>query len=128
MTATAAWLLVCLLVAHDLGDFTPLATERIREAKARGRPLRLIGMHAAIHAVLVALAVMMVVRPSLALLALAAGLELLTHFVIDVAKARVGVRVPSLGDMRTNPFWWLLGVDQLLHLLVLVGIAFIILG
>lgn len=128
MTATGAWLLVALLVAHDLGDFTPLATERMREAKARGRPAWLIGMHAAMHAVLVALALLIVIRPSITILALAAGFELVTHFLIDLFKAQLGVRVPPLGDMRTNPFWWVMGVDQLLHGLVLVGIAFLVLA
>lgn len=128
MTATGAWLLVALLVAHDLGDFTPLATERMREAKARGRPAWLIGMHAAIHGVLVGVALMIVIRPSVTVLALAVGFELVTHFVIDLSKARLGVRIPPLGDMHTNPFWWVMGVDQLLHGLVLVGIAFMVLA
>ncbi|MGD8495447.1 MAG: DUF3307 domain-containing protein [Gemmatimonadales bacterium] len=128
MTATGAWLLVALLVAHDLGDFTPLATERMREAKARGRPAWLIGMHAAIHGALVGVALLIVVRPSLTVLALAVGFELVTHFLIDLSKARLGIRVPSLGDMHTNPFWWVMGVDQLLHGLVLVGIAFMVLA
>lgn len=128
MTATTAWLLVALLVAHDLGDFTPLATERIREAKATGRPAWLIGMHAAIHAVLVTLAVLIVIGPSSEVLVLVAGLELATHFLIDLSKAHLGLWVPRLGDMRTNPFWWLLGADQLLHGMVLVGIAFLVLG
>lgn len=128
MTGTAAWLLVALLVAHDLGDFTPLATERIREAKATGHPVGWIWMHAAIHAVLVSVAVMLVIGPSITVLALVAGLELATHFLIDLSKAHLGLRVPRLGDMRTNPFWWVLGVDQFLHGMVLVGIAFLVLG
>jgi len=36
--------------------------------------------------------------------------------------------MPRFSDMRTNPFWWVLGVDQLLHGMVLVGIAFLVLG
>ena len=128
MTLTAALLLAALLVAHDLGDFTPLATARIQAAKATGRPLGYIGLHAAIHAVLVALALFLVIRPPPEIIALAAGFELVTHFAIDVSRARLGVRAPRLGDMRTNPFWWTLGVDQLLHGLVLVGIAFMALA
>lgn len=128
MTTDALTLLLALLVAHALGDFTPLATERIRQAKAAGRPLGPIAEHAAIHGLLVGLAVLIVVGPSLSILALAAGLELVTHFAIDLTRARLGIRLPVLADMRSNPFWWALGVDQLLHGMVLVWIAYLVLG
>jgi hypothetical protein len=128
MTTTAALLLVALLVAHDLGDFTPLATARIREAKANGGPMGPILAHAAVHAVLVGVAVLLVARPTGALLAAAVGLEFSSHFVIDAARARMGVWMPSLGDMRSNVFWWALGVDQLLHGLVLIGITVLVMG
>lgn len=128
MSAAAALLLAALLIAHNLGDFTPLATARIRRAKAEGGPLGLIAAHAAVHGVLVGLAALIVVGPSPSVLALAAGLELVTHFGIDAARTRLGVHVPVLADMHSNPFWWALGVDQLLHGLVLVGIAFLVLA
>lgn len=128
MTTEAFVLLLALLVAHELGDFTPLATERIRRAKADGWPVGPIAAHAAIHAVLVGLAVWIVVGPSMSILALAVCLELLTHFSIDLTRARLSIRIPVLSDVRSNPFWWALGVDQLLHGMVLVGIAYLVLG
>ncbi len=128
MTATAAWLLVALLIAHNLGDFTPLATARMRAAKASGSPMGPIVAHAAVHAVLVGFAVLIVVRPTASVLVLAAGIELGAHFAIDATRARIGTRVPALTDPGSNPFWWALGVDQLLHGLVLVGIAVLVLG
>lgn len=129
MTTAGALLLAALLVAHCLGDFTPLATVRIRQAKAEGGPLRLIALHAAIHAALVGVAVLVAGGAAPAtILGLAVGLELTTHFAIDTGRARLGLRVPALGDMQTNPFWWALGVDQLLHGLALVGIALLVAG
>ena len=128
MSDVAALLLVALLIAHNLGDYTPLATARIRRAKAEGGPLGLIAVHAAVHGMLVALAALIVVGPPPSVLALAAGLELVTHFGIDAARTRLGVHMPALADMHSNPFWWALGVDQLLHGLVLVGIAFMVLA
>lgn len=128
MSAPGVLLLVALLIGHNLGDFTPLATASIRRAKAEGGPLHLIAVHAAVHGVLVGLAALIVVSPSASVLALAMGLELVTHFAIDATRTRLGVRVPALADMHSNPFWWALGIDQLLHGLVLVGIAFLVLG
>lgn len=121
-------LLAAFLLAHNLGDFTPLATERIRRAKAEGGPAGPIAAHAGVHAALVGLAVLVVSGPPASVVALAAGFEFATHFGIDFARARLGVRVPALADMRSNPFWWTLGIDQLLHALVLVGVAFIVLA
>lgn len=128
MSPPALLLLVALLIGHNLGDFTPLATASIRRAKAEGGPLHLIAVHAAVHGVLVGLAALIVVGPAPPVLALAVGLELVTHFGIDATRTRLGLRVPALADMHSNAFWWALGVDQLLHGLVLVGIAFLLLA
>ena len=128
MTVTAVVLLLALFVAHDLGDFTPLATARIRRAKAEGGPMGPIAVHAGVHAVLVGVVVLLVIRPPAPVLGLAMSLEFLTHFEIDDSRARLGLRAPALADMRSNPFWWALGVDQLLHTSVLVGIAVLVLG
>lgn len=127
MSTTAATLLVALFIAHFLGDFTPLATPRMQRAKANGGPMGPIAAHAAVHAVLVGLAVLIVVRPSFQVVALAASVEFAAHFAIDAARARIGVRIPALRDPGSNPFWWALGLDQLLHGLVLIGIAVLVL-
>ncbi|MFO7589027.1 MAG: DUF3307 domain-containing protein [Gemmatimonadota bacterium] len=128
MSGAAAVLLAALLVAHELGDFTPLATPRMHRAKAEGGPMGPIAAHAAVHGVLVGLAVLVVVSPSLPVLATAVGLEWATHFAIDLGRGRLGLRVPALADLHGSAFWWALGVDQLLHGLVLVGIAYLVLG
>ncbi len=128
MSTTAATFLVALFIAHFLGDFTPLATARMQRAKANGGPMGPIAAHAMVHGVLVGLAVLIVLRPSLQIVALAASLEFLAHFAIDATRARIGLRVPALRDPSSNPFWWALGLDQLLHGLVLIGIAILVLG
>jgi len=128
MSPTAAWLLIALLIAHTLGDFTPLATARMQRAKATGGPLGPIVAHAATHAVLVGFALLIVIRPPVSVLALATGVQLVAHFAIDAARARLGLRVPVLTDPGSDPFWWALGADQLLHGVVLVGIAVLVLG
>ncbi len=127
MSTTASILLVALFVAHFLGDFTPLATARMQRAKSSGGPMGPIAAHAAMHAILVGLAVLTVARPSPPVVALAVGLELVSHFAIDAARARIVVGMPALRDPGSNPFWWALGLDQLLHGLVLIGIAVLVL-
>jgi hypothetical protein len=128
VSAAAAVLMAALLVGHELGDFTPLATARMLRAKSEGGPIGPIAAHAAVHGVFVGLAVLIVAHPSPSILALAIGVEFVTHFAIDIARARIGLRVPVLKDAGAGPFWWALGFDQLLHGLVLVGIAFLVLG
>lgn len=128
MSTVAAMLLVALFTAHHLGDFTPLATVRMRRAKASGRPMGPIAAHAAVHGALVGFAVLIVIRPTVSVLVLAVGIEFVAHFAIDAIRARIGTRVPVLTDSSSNPFWWALGLDQLLHGIVLIGIAALVLG
>ena len=126
MSTQAAVLLAILLVGHFLGDFTPLATTRMQEAKASGGPMRVIAAHAAVHAFLTGLAVALVVGLQPSVLALVVGLELLTHWGLDAFRARLGVRVPALADPGKNVYWTALGLDQLAHGLVLLAITFIV--
>ena len=128
MSTAAVVLLGALLIGHQLGDFTPLSNRRIQQAKANGGPMGPIVLHAAVHALLVAAAVLLVAPPAPEVLALVVGLELVTHFVIDATRARLNLRAPILSDLEANPFWWALGVDQLLHGLVLVAIAWLVLS
>lgn len=126
MTSGATWLLVSLFLTHFLGDFTPLSTQRMQEAKARGRPVGPIAAHAGVHAVLVAIAVGVVSWPGVALLAGVAAVEFATHLGIDWGRGRIGVNRPSLTDPSSQRFWTALGVDQLAHYLVLVWIVLMV--
>ncbi len=72
MTGQAAWLVAGLLLAHFIGDYTPLATSRMQDAKSGGTPIAPIAGHALIHAKLVAVAVLAIDRPGLMIVAAAA--------------------------------------------------------
>ncbi len=127
MTDQAALLLGALFVGHFLGDFTPLATARMLEAKTAGTPLAPIAQHALVHSVLVGIAVFLLVRPVPMLVLAAVAVEFWTHLGLDLFRGRLGARSPVLTDPTQQEFWTLLGMDQLAHALVLVGIAAMVL-
>ncbi len=127
MTGDALWLLGALFLAHYLGDFTPLLTARMLEAKAQGSPLKPIAGHAAVHGVLVGVAVAVLVAPAWSLLLAVCGIELGTHFVIDVTRARLARPFPALKDPNQGVYWYIFGLDQLAHMLVLLGLAALVL-
>ena len=126
MTDQALTLLVVLLAAHYLGDFTHLLTPRMLEAKATGRSLSWIAGHAGVHALLVGAAVALIVRPDAELLLAAVAVQLATHFLIDTGRAKLCVRFPSCGTTSHDAYWYLLGLDQMLHALVLVSIVVLV--
>jgi hypothetical protein len=126
MTNQAALLLAGFFFAHYLGDFTPLSTPRMLAAKTNAKPMWLIAAHALVHTLLVALVILIVVFPSWSVLALAAAIECVTHFVLDASRARLGRRVPALNDPSRNIFWYSLGLDQFAHALVLLGLALLV--
>jgi hypothetical protein len=123
MTIQAFWLLAGLLAVHSIGDFSPLATARMLEAKSNGGPLSQIAVHALVHTILVTIIIVVVAGAALPLIAIAAAIEFTTHFALDAGRSRLGQRYPALNDVRRNAFWYALGVDQLGHALVLVGLA-----
>lgn len=127
MTEQTAVLLIFLFVGHFLGDFTPLATARMLEAKLTGSPIGPIALHALVHAVLVGLAVAAIARPVPMFILAAVSVEFWTHLGLDWVKGKMSVRRPALGDPGQPVFWTALGIDQLAHALVLVGIAFLVL-
>jgi len=126
MTNQAAVLLAGFFFVHYLGDFTPLSTPGMLAAKANAKPIWLIAAHALVHTVLVASVILIVVFPAWLILALAAGIEFVTHFVLDAGRAKLGRRVPALNDPTRNVFWYVLGLDQFAHALVLVGLALLL--
>ncbi len=123
MSSAALALLVTLFFAHVLGDFTPLTTRSMLEAKAIGRPVGPVFAHAAVHAVLTAAAVTLASGADVASVGWAALIQLGAHFVIDWTRGRAGGRWPSLRDPSTQAFWTALGLDQFLHAATLLGIA-----
>jgi len=122
MTNTV-YLLIALLVCHYLADFCLTAPVMIR-AKADGKKLWPIVLHAAIHAVLMGLC-LLVYGTGWRLLLLLMMTELGSHFVIDVSKAHISIQFPYWSDNRHKPYWMLYGFDQLLHQMVVIFIWYI---
>ena len=127
MSGGVVGLLAILLFCHFLGDFTPLSTARMQEAKSTGKPVGPIAAHALVHGVLVAAAVLLAAAPGMPTVLLAGGLEFGTHFAIDWARGLLGGRYPRVSDPNHQLFWSALGVDQFAHGLVLVWIAWLVL-
>ena len=116
-------LLIALLICHYLADFC-LTWPALIRSKADGRNVWPILLHAAVHGVLmgVCLLVFGVTTEQLFLLM---SLELVTHFIIDVGKAALSVKIPLLADIKRKPYWVLFGLDQLLHQLVVIIIWYV---
>lgn len=126
VTAQAAILVAALFVAHFLGDYTPLANARMQDAKSVGTPVGPIAGHALIHALLAAAAVVLVARPAWTTVAVAAAIVFVTHLGIDVLRGKLGAKHPALSNPERQGFWTALGFDQLLHGLVLIGVAWLV--
>lgn len=114
-------LLISLLICHFLADYC-LTTPQMIEAKTSGKHLLHIGLHAAVHATLMAV-VLLAFCVSFVVVSALFAIELISHFVIDYGKGFLGRKFPILGDNTKKPFWVLYGLDQLLHLLVIVAIV-----
>ena len=113
-------LLIALLVGHYLADFC-LTTPAMIRAKADGKKAGPILLHAGVHALLVGVC-LLVFGVSWKLLLLLMSAELVSHFLIDTTKGLLTARFPLLADQQKKSYWVLYGFDQLLHLLVIVGI------
>lgn len=112
--------LIALLVCHYLADFCLTLPIMIR-AKANGKQLWPIVLHSMVHAVLMGLCLLLFGVSVLTTLYLMVA-EAMSHFIIDLSKARLSTHVPRLADATGKPYWILYGLDQLLHQLVVVGI------
>ena len=126
MTGQAAVLLAALMLTHFLGDFTPLASARMQDAKAAGTPIGPIAAHALIHAALLGLTVALIARPSVQTVVAAMAIQFWTHLGLDWGKGRLGGAHPDLADPGQQAFWTALGFDQFLHGLVLVWIVWLV--
>ena len=115
-------LLISLLICHFLADYC-LTTPQMIKAKASGKKLQHIFFHSCVHAVLMGL-VFLAFSVSWKTVLLLSAFELCSHFVIDYLKGLSGRLFPALADNQQKPFWILYGLDQLLHLLVIVAMTY----
>ena len=80
-----------------------------------------------VKAIMPIIAVAVIARPLPMLLLGAVAIEFWTHLGIDWLRGRLSVRYPAIGDTNERAFWTALGLDQLAHGLVLIGIAWLVL-
>ena len=116
-------LLISLLFCHFLADYC-LTTPQMIKAKASGKKIQHIFLHSCVHAVLMTLVFFAFCIPLKTILLLFT-FELCSHFIIDYMKGLVGRMYPAFADNQQKPFWVLYGIDQLLHLLVIVAMVYI---
>ncbi len=110
-----------LMVKHAVADFF-LQTERQRREKGvYGRPGGL--WHAATHSLLTAPVFLLLPAPAAIVSALLAA-EFVIHYHIDWCKEQIVRR--NDWTSHDTPFWWSIGLDQLLHGLTYVGIAWVV--
>lgn len=113
-------LLAFLLVCHYLADFC-FTTPAMIKAKAEGRTLWPIFVHAGIHAGLMGLCFLFW-GVSWKLLLILVMVELLSHFLLDTAKGKMMGHLPIFADIQRKAYWMLYGFDQLLHLMIIIAI------
>ncbi len=115
-------ILIFLNVCHFLCDYTWLSTNWMLSAKRIGRPLFPIFVHALLHAVFM-LGVVVVYAGSWQLSLFLFGVQLVTHFWIDVLKGRCNVWFPQVSSPMNKIHWVVFGFDQLLHQVVIIIMA-----
>ncbi len=112
------YLLIALFFCHFIADFTWLSTTWMLNAKSVGKPLLPIFAHAAVHALLMGIALLFgnltfVVWLNLVMF------QLSSHFLIDLWKGRMNVWFPIVTSPASKWHWILFGFDQFLHAVVI---------
>ena len=115
--------LLALFLGHLLGDFTPLLTSKMIEAKEKGKPLLPILIHASVHAAFVFF-FLMIFKVAFFTAISCAVFEMFAHFAIDTMKGKAAVKYPCTKNPKKQMFWTILGVDQFLHIVCKTVIYF----
>lgn len=112
------WAIIVLLVKHTIADYFLQYQFQFRNKGSYGHPGGLI--HCAIHVTLT-LPVFLLLPPATMTLALViiAG-EFVIHYHMDWSKEQL---IKHYGLEQNNPyFWYLFGIDQLVHSITYVAI------
>ena len=115
--------LIVLFFCHWLADFTWLSTTWMLNAKRLGKPLFPIFAHAAVHAWIMFLALLLMGYKDPKMIFTLYIIQLATHFVIDVWKGRMNGWFPALQNPANKWNWVVFGFDQFLHALVILLMA-----
>lgn len=113
-------LLIALFACHYLADYC-FTWPRMIQAKTNGKNSGPILLHSCIHAGLMGICLLLCGIKWKRLLMLML-IELVTHFIIDTLKGMLSTRFPVLSDVQKKPYWMLYGLDQFMHLSVVVMI------
>lgn len=116
-------LTILLFICHFLADYTVLSTNRMLAAKRYADSLLPILEHAAVHALLMFLALYFYDGCGWLIGFTLASHQWFSHFFIDVLKGRTQWWLSDEGktDISTKrSYWFLFGFDQLLHAIIIV--------
>jgi hypothetical protein len=115
-----AQLFVWLIICHWLADWTHLSTPWMLAAKKYGTPLFPIAVHAAVHAILMGTVLIVGFGLHGGRLAGLVLFQLATHTAMDWFKGySASLFRGSLDNPACKSFWWMMGADQLVHILVI---------
>ena len=111
-------------IAHYLGDYTHLSTDYMLKAKQEVNVYG-IGLHALVHGVLFGL-IALVYSQSLITGLIVFILQSILHWDIDTLKSLTNADFPVTKDSTKRPYWYIFGLDQLAHqlvILIMIGIT-----
>lgn len=111
--------LILQFFAHWLGDYTHLSRPYMLQAKRTGSPMLPIFHHALVHAILQFLTVL-IFTENVKNLADVFIIQLVSHFLIDVWKGRMNVWFPSLSNPANKYHWYVFGIDQFFHSVIII--------
>ena len=118
MIEVILWLMVALFVKHFIVDF-PL--QKPYQYLNKGIYGHMGGiLHSSLHAV-GTLIVFTYFTELLFFSSILALIDFVAHYHIDWAKVQINKRF-GWGPTTHEEFWWLLGLDQLLHALTYIGL------
>jgi len=110
--------LILLNITHWLGDYTHLSTNKMLAAKRFGTPIAPIFAHALVHSALFFGVVWSLYGLDKAILA--GGLQLVSHYFVDLLKGKLNKWLPVLQSPANRSHWYIFGADQFLHQAVIV--------
>jgi len=117
--------LLVLFLCHTLADYTPLSTAWMLNAKRFGKPLLPILAHAAVHTLLMGIALILLGCEPYKI-GCCMFLQLATHFGIDVLKGRINGWFPTVQNPANKIHWAVFGFDQYLHAVVIITMVYIL--
>jgi len=120
-------LLMILFFCHFLADYTSLCNTWMCKAKEFWTPLFPIFCHAWIHAILMWLVLFIWSSGtwiSWTIILQLSLFQLITHFLIDILKGKINYHFTSLRDVNSDWYRILFGLDQYLHIIVILMMAY----